>query len=503
MQKDLTTLLIERDAQQHRAELEKLREENQRLLQQVSNKIDNAKAEITESAITKTMAVLNHTRAWLLAIVSALAVTLAVIGFVGVNGLTRQLTVYYTDTIHNWLRFDDGNSESHKILDNLRTSALLDSLSLRFAREKTHSSLTPTLNEAEKQRLMSIILNPAADDYQFRDALNLIIASRGIFGRVMADETGKKIADILADNHYNNGKKVTVLEAMSNDRALLPFTLKMLNSGNATYDENVLMDAFANVKQFDDQRARQFAEENLMRFKSANNRIELAKYLIDIDADSSAIDALINELGQQKKTLWQGDDRTLIFARIEHKLKATPPDVPALAAMIDSQIANGLDMSISTFGEGKPYFILSRDNFRQAFSQPESLVGNRQLVDAIVKHAPLNASRLQKICDFFQTRDRGLWLTTQMMKPAPDTRLSFDNGKTIQGSDILDTLWLRVEKRAGKYALIATWREKSGHVDEGVITALSGGEQASYSVDFNSEQLRNYVWSDNSDYWQL
>lgn len=502
MHKDLTTLLIERDAQQYKAELEKLREENQRLLQQVSDKIDHAKAEITESAITKTMAVLNHTRNWLLAIVSALAVTLAVIGFVGLNGLTRQLTVYYTDTIHNWLRFDDNGSESHKILNNLRTSALLDSLSLRFARNKTTSNLTPTLNDAEKQRLMSIILNPTSDDYQFRDALNLIIASRGIFGRVMADDIGKKIAEILPNKEYNNDKKVMVLEAMSQERALFPFALKMLNAGTNIYDESTLMDAFANVKQFDDTRARQFAEENIQRFTSFNHRIELAKYLIDIDADSRQVDALINESARQKKESWQYDDRTLIFARIEHKLKAVPADIPALATLIDAHITNGLQMNISSFSEGKPYLNLSLDNYRHGFSEPENLVGNNQLVDAIVKHAPVDASRLQKIARFFQTDDRGVWITTLMMKPAPDTLLTFDDGKQVEGRDVRDTLWLRVEKRAGEYAIIATWRDKSGRVEEGLITALSGGMQASYFVDFNRRQLRNYIWSSDSDYWQ-
>lgn len=443
-------LLIERDARQHKAELEKLREENRHLLQQVSNKIDNAKAEITENAITKTMAVLNHARAGLLAIVSALAVPLAVTGFVRLNGLTRQLTIYYTDTMHNGLRFDDNNSERHKILDNLRTDALLDSLSLRYARDSArHGASRLELNEGEKQRIMSIIVNPASDDDRLRDALNLITASRSFLGRVIpiADDTGKKITEILSSNEYNNNKKVAVLEAMSNDRALLPFTLKMLNDGTNSYDENILMDAFANVKLFDENRAHQFAEANLTRFTSNYQRIELAKYLIEIDADSSATDALIIELRQQKKTPWQSDNRTLIFARIAHKLKAMPQDVPALAAMMDAQIANGLRMDISSFSEGKPYINLLKSDYRETFSQPESLVGNAHLVDAIIKHAPVSVSRLQKVCDFFQTRDRGLWVTTLMMKPASDTRLTLNSGKVILGKAILDAIWLRVEKR--------------------------------------------------------
>ncbi|WP_420193018.1 hypothetical protein, partial [Enterobacter intestinihominis] len=58
MERDLTIILAERDAIKHKMELEKLRDENLNLMQQIRDKIENAKVEITESAIDKTMSIL-------------------------------------------------------------------------------------------------------------------------------------------------------------------------------------------------------------------------------------------------------------------------------------------------------------------------------------------------------------------------------------------------------------------------------------------------------------
>lgn len=66
MERDLTIILAERDAIKHKMELEKLRDENLNLMQQIRDKIENAKVEITESAIDKTMSILEKTRLWLI-----------------------------------------------------------------------------------------------------------------------------------------------------------------------------------------------------------------------------------------------------------------------------------------------------------------------------------------------------------------------------------------------------------------------------------------------------
>ncbi|MEI2265436.1 hypothetical protein [Erwinia sp. CGal63] len=501
MQMDLTTLLAERDAQKHKAELEKLREENQRLLQQVSDRIDLAKAEITESAINKTMSVLDNTRKWVLGIIVVFASVLTLAGVIGISGMSSKMTEIVTDKVNSWLRFDDGSSGSHQIMDELRTNALLDSLTLRYARDNARGGGNqPHLNTAEKQRLMAIILNPASDNFQFRDALSLLIASRGVFGLVYEDDTGKKIAEILSRNDFNDAKKATVWELMEKERSLYPFSLQMLNDRSKSYDENILMDAFANVRQFDENRARQFAQANLNTFKSAHSRVELAKFLINIGADGKDIDALMTDLSQQQKLqqqtsfVWDGYYQALIFARIKHGLAAASPDIPALTQLIATQMDKGLQLTITNFGIGKPSLYFSLEKSNDPISLPEKLLGNAALVDAIVKAQPLTADRLQKVSDFFQTTDRGTWITTLMMTPAAETQLTLTDGQKAQGDEILDSVWLRVEEKAGQPTLMASWRDKTGKVHEGSIADIAHGQQARFHVDFDSWQLDTYRW---------
>ncbi|EPW3094681.1 hypothetical protein ACWKAE_005114, partial [Enterobacter hormaechei] len=82
MERDLTIILAERDAIKHKMELEKLRDENLNLMQQIRDKIENAKVEITESAIDKTMSILEKTRLWLIYGSSFFAIFIGIAGFI-------------------------------------------------------------------------------------------------------------------------------------------------------------------------------------------------------------------------------------------------------------------------------------------------------------------------------------------------------------------------------------------------------------------------------------
>lgn len=223
MEKDLATLIVERDILKHKHELEQLREENVRLMQRIEDKIDNAKAEITDNAITKTMNILDKTRSWLQYGSALFAVFITAAGFVGYNSINKELTAYYKDTVRHWLRFEDNDSGGGRVLDELRTNALLDSLTLKYERDKAQSGIASiTLNNSEKKRLMSLVLDPKTDERQYRDALRLIVWSRGVFGLMLEDDIGKEITGILGNSEFSNSKKLDVLEYMSKDRSLLP-----------------------------------------------------------------------------------------------------------------------------------------------------------------------------------------------------------------------------------------------------------------------------------------
>lgn len=195
MERDLTIILAERDAIKHKMELEKLRDENLNLMQQIRDKIENAKVEITESAIDKTMSILEKTRLWLIYGSSFFAIFIGIAGFIGYKSVNKEITDYYINTVHHWLRFDSSESGGSRVLNDLRTEALLDSLTLKYEREKINSGPMNNinLNTEERLRLMSLILNPETDEQNYRDALRLITISRGLYGRYYEDDIGKKL----------------------------------------------------------------------------------------------------------------------------------------------------------------------------------------------------------------------------------------------------------------------------------------------------------------------
>lgn len=65
MEKDLNKLLLERDILKSKEELKLLRAENENLMQLVNEKIENARDNITEKALEKSMAVLDKIITWL------------------------------------------------------------------------------------------------------------------------------------------------------------------------------------------------------------------------------------------------------------------------------------------------------------------------------------------------------------------------------------------------------------------------------------------------------
>ncbi|HCR1998769.1 TPA: hypothetical protein ONC51_004651, partial [Enterobacter hormaechei subsp. steigerwaltii] len=217
MERDLTIILAERDAIKHKMELEKLRDENLNLMQQIRDKIENAKVEITESAIDKTMSILEKTRLWLIYGSSFFAIFIGIAGFIGYKSVNKEITDYYINTVHHWLRFDSPESGGSRVLNDLRTEALLDSLTLKYEREKVNSGPINNinLNTEERLRLMSLILNPETDEQKYRDALRLITISRGLYGRYYEDDIGKKIASIMDNKEFSDSKKIDVINYLS------------------------------------------------------------------------------------------------------------------------------------------------------------------------------------------------------------------------------------------------------------------------------------------------
>lgn len=495
MEKDISTLLAERDAQIQKLELEKLRDENLHLIQQIKDKIDNAKAEITENAIVKTMKILDKTRLWLIYSSGVFAVLIGVAGVIGYTSITKQLTDYYINTVHHWLRFDSDDSGGSKVLNDLRTSALMDSLILKYERDKATFGPLPTisLNSESRQRLMDLILNPSTEQQQFVDALKIIMISRGIFGRYYEDDTSRKIVSILNNSDFSNSKRLDVLNAMIKDKALLPWSLAVISKDNSIYDEEISMSAFRNVALFDNEIAIKFATKNINSFKNDINKIELGVFLIKNNADSNDVNNLIKNLRDRKKDDVLNGYGRLVIAKLEKGI-----DVKVNKNFVDymtQQIEDGIRISLESSLKNKSVLSFKINGGFYPFSNPEEFYSNHELINNIMHSLPLSYERLVKYTRFFQLQDRGYWITTLMFKPSSETFLILDDGKKITGKDILKYVWIREEESAGKMTLIASWRDKDGTLYNSALKNIEGIENCNFSVDFDRDQLRNYTWS--------
>lgn len=500
MEKDLATLLAERDALKYKMELENLRNENIHLMEQLKLKIENAKSEVSESAINKTMLVLESTRKWLIYGSGIFATLIAIAGFVGYKSLNKELTDYYTNTIHHWLTFDNPESEGSKSLNNLRTVALLDSITLRYERDKATSGSIAQINLSpeERDRLMKLILEPTSDEQQYNDALRIIMISRGMYGRFREDDIGKKIASILSNKDFSNTKRLDVLEALKKDRALYPWALAVINGSTPNDDEEILMSAFRNVSIFNITQAVNFAKKNINNFKNISNRIELGVFLIDNNKDDGEVNNLITALTAKGGETLSNNYSELIFARLNKNISSN--DINLAAKYISDEIDNGLNINLSNDIGSKPALVLSIGNSSQLFQEPETLFSNKNLIDAIIKEKPLSFERLLKQTLFFQLQDKGYWITTLMLKPEKNTIITFNDHLKVSGSAILKYIWLKAEKKAGKMILRAIWRSNDGMVKEAQVTNISGCEQCHYFVDFNHDQLRYYTWVRDYNY---
>lgn len=71
------------------------------------------------------------------------AIFIGIAGLIGYKSVNNEIVDYYINTVHHWLRIDSPESGESRVLNDFRTDALLDSLTLKYEREnhtKKHQS---------------------------------------------------------------------------------------------------------------------------------------------------------------------------------------------------------------------------------------------------------------------------------------------------------------------------------------------------------------------------
>ncbi|WP_320728525.1 hypothetical protein, partial [Enterobacter ludwigii] len=285
----------------------------------------------------------------------------------------------------------------------------------------------------------------------------------------------------------------------SKDRALYPWALAVIKDNSPQMHEDFQMKAFENVKNFNKELAIIFAERNITEFKDISNRIQLGVFLIENGMDNKSINNLISELKITKKETFASDYRELILARIKKGLDDNNKEF--LSNYIPEQMKDNLRIELSSFLDKKPVLSFSFGDITFPFREPDKLFENNALIDSIAKEESLTLDRLLKLTQFFQLQDRGYWITTFMFKPAENTEIIFDGNERIKGSEVLQKVWLRAQKKAGAMTLTATMRKKDGEIFESPVLSIRNCDQCHFFVDYDKDQLRNYTWVPDYDYF--
>lgn len=115
-----------------------------------------------------------------------------------------------------------------------------------------------------------------------------------------------------------------------------------------------------------------------------------------------------------------------------------------------------------------------------------------ELINLIIRSKSLDIIWLERIISFFQIEDKGLFVSTFMIKPNSLTSIKLDNGSIVKGKEILDYVWLRTENKAGESIIISSWRDKAGKIHEGILVGIDNLSDSEFRIELDDYQVRSY-----------
>lgn len=462
-----------------RLELEKQRSENAELLLKADSKIANAKSEITEVAIDKTLNVLAHVRNWIIVV----GIIFSVGAFLGWKGFDSYMKTYFKEKVETWLRFEDSESGSKKTLEQIRTQAILDAYTIRLAR--SYSSPfgvnAVKLTSLEIERLVEIIVDPSTSYGDFADALRLVTKSRGIFTLLSPeDNVGKRLVGILGDSSYDGHKKGLILEYMQKDESLFPFAKEILSESKNT--EYVRMSAFHNVVNFDAAYALKFAEENMNSFLELRPKSELAEYIVKTNPNSQLVRDFLDTLIINRPEGWELNYLGIILSLIENESRKTTNDLPNI---ISKLISNGLQLRVTDSSFGPRYIVLELNGVSIPLKDPKSFFSNDSMINQVMLSKELNTQWLESIVDFYQVVDNSYYITTLLVSPSQSSKFILDNFSELTNDKVLGPIWLRTNESSVGKELTIIWRDKVGIVHENQLLDVINADKNSYKISFD------------------
>jgi hypothetical protein len=447
----------------------------------IESQLANSKAEITETAIDKTLGILVHVRNW----IAVIGIAVGVASFLGLNSLYTNLTDYYETEVQKWLRFESKDSGGRASLEKLRTQAILDAYTIKLARSYSnkYSQHSVSLSNVELNRLTELLSDPETEYGDFIDSLRLVSSSRGLFGFYSSeDKIAKKIISLLEKSNITSNKKIAIIDKLKSSKSFFPMAASiMMEEKN---DEYIRVRAFDNVKLFNEELALNFSKENFNKFTSDTNKMTLAKVMIKDNSEDTNVLGFAKELITHKNDFWFSYYFDLSIAMYEEE-KGTQKDTSI--KLIDPLIDNGAKLTVSDFGAGAKYLAISIEGGSSALENPRELLSDTNFINSLIKLKSINIDRLSSYVEFFQVEDMGHYINTVLVSLDGKSSIEMSDSVVLDSESVSGDIWLRSNNILGVKYVEATWRDPLGAIKTGRINKVSMLKESEFKMSFDSK----------------
>ncbi|MEO2219644.1 hypothetical protein ABGV49_21535 [Chromobacterium vaccinii] len=298
---ELSKITIEKEFEKAKGELTLLIADTKvELIQAVAD----AKVHIGETAIDKMHTINGHLKNWVVGVM--ITGTVAVLGLCGLSysSISSTAQKYIETKLDDWMSLEAKGSILKESLGQVRMEAVLNALTIRLEKAKLdgRSGLGFDISEAEKARVIAYMQEPTTSIFAFRDGANILGALMGPFGGHRPNpKVDELLKEVFTTKNYQDEKRDILLSTLWNYIGVYPYATQVIDDKDAP--PNWRADAFHNISIFNDKKAYDFANNNILKDENNFIQIELAKYLARRSERSKELDGWFKTPGKEDISL--------------------------------------------------------------------------------------------------------------------------------------------------------------------------------------------------------
>lgn len=465
----------------------------------VATELANAKKDIGELAVQRTLSVFSEARN-VVAAMGLLALPLIVgSGFVGFNSLKSSSIAFVDAKVREWMSVSMPNSPVKETLERLRNRAVVDALTIQLARQ-TYSQQSAfsrvQLSADEKARLCQVMLDLDTSDSTFMDAARVIEASKGpLFAGYDHDlQLRDVINTVLADSKYSNRKRDIIFETLWREESLLDASIAVLKKDRIP-DPWALF-AFKNVSRYIPRDAEQYASKMLSSAYFGNQR-EAADFLAaqkPLDSSLSKwLDALRSKQSKQYPVIAAtiaaqmvvSRNRSLSFPTDSPNPASSPEVLSIAAALLYDAVQSGASLRLSRHGvnpEAIQWVYSTKTQTQMAnLSGLRAYFEDDSLLTAVLSKSLGDVGKLANTISALEVPDGQSYFASIQLSLPDSGWLQIQGGTRLAPHVVVGSI--RLSKVSDE--LVAFWRAPSGQFMTGKVSAGSNlsGARFSYLTD--------------------